>query len=83
MPRRKDDYTAGLETILNNHKTSFLKEPKVFHEIHKGSEMSLSQMIRHIGRGSKAQTKKEPTDKEKSEARIKELEAKAEENKTE
>ena len=82
MPRRIDDYTAGLQTILNNPKTSFLKDPKVFHEIHKGSEMSLSQMIRHIGRGSKAQTKKEPSDKEKSEARIKELEAKAEENKT-
>jgi len=81
MPRRMDDFTAGLTTILNNPKTSFLKDPRVFNEIHKGSEMSLTTMIRHIGRGSKAQTKKEPTDKEKSEARVKELEAKSE-NKT-
>jgi hypothetical protein len=82
MVKRIDDFTAGLTTILNNPKTSFLKDPRVFHDIHAGSQMSLTSMIRHIGRGSQAQTQKPPTDKQKSEARVKELEAKNAEKNT-
>lgn len=77
MPR-KNDFALGLETILNNPKTNFLKNPKVFNEIHAQSQMSLSQMIRHVGRTSKKakNERREPTDAEKSEARLKEMEAK-------
>jgi hypothetical protein len=77
MPR-KDDYTRGLEVILNNPKTSFLRDSRTFHEIHKASEMSLSSMIKHVGRGARSSVPKPPTDKEKSETRIKEMEAKNE-----
>jgi len=77
MPRHKDDFTLGLEHILNTPNTSFLKNPTVFHEIHKKADMSLSKMIRHIGGKSKNQ-KKEPTDAERSEQRLGELEVKSE-----
>ena len=54
MPKKyKSHFTAGLETILNNPQTSFMRNPKVFGELHKQSGMSMSEMIRHVGRGSK------------------------------
>ena len=78
MPRHKNDFTMGLETILNNPQTSFLKNPKTFNEIHSQSKMPLSSMIRTIGKSAKTTSKKEkePTDKEKSEARLAEMESK-------
>jgi len=78
MPRRKTDFAMGLETILNNPDTSFLKNPKTFSEIHAQSKMPLASMIKTIGKGSKdAKNKKhEPTDDEKSEARLKAMEMK-------
>jgi hypothetical protein len=79
MPR-KDEFQIGLEAILNNPKTSFLQNPHVFREIHAGSEMSLTRMIRHVGRGSKQNKPKPPTDKEKIEKRLDELDAKQPEN---
>lgn len=77
MPR-KTEFALGLETILNNPKTNFLKNPKVFNEIHAQSKMPLSTMIRQIGRTSKRVSKeqREPTDAEKSEARLDKMEAK-------
>jgi hypothetical protein len=64
--RHKTDFARGLETILNNPKTSFLKEPKTFNEIHNQSGMSLSMMIKSIGKSSKgAEKRREPTDDEK------------------
>lgn len=77
MPRHKDDFTLGLEHIMNNPNTSFLKQPTVFNEIHNRSGMSLSKMIRHIGNKSKNH-KAEPTDAERSEQRLGELETKSE-----
>lgn len=78
MPRRKTDFAMGLETILNNPQTSFLTQPKVFGEIHAQSKMPLASMIKTIGRGAKDNKKKknEPTDEEKSEARLKAMEQK-------
>lgn len=77
MPRRKNDFTMGLETILNNPQTSFLKNPKVFSEIHSQSKMPLTTMIRTIGKSAKGNKKApEPTDAEKSEARLTQMEAK-------
>ena len=77
MPNRhKDDFSLGLETILNNPKTSFITNPKTFREIHSQSGMPMTAMIRHIGKQSKKV--KEPTDDEKSKARLDTLEAKSE-----
>lgn len=78
MPRRKNDFTMGLETILNNPQTSFLSNPKTFSEIHSQSKMPLASMIKTIGKGAKDNKKKpkEPTDEEKSEARLKAMEIK-------
>jgi hypothetical protein len=78
MPRHKDDFSAGLEQILNNPATSFLTNPKTFKEIHAHSGMSMSEMVRHIGRGSKKQKVHKVTDAERSEARLDQLEAKSE-----
>lgn len=75
MPRRqKDDFTAGLETILNNPQASFLKNPAVFREIQQQSGMSVGAMIKQLGRGSKRQKPAEPTDAEKSKARMDKME---------
>ena len=78
MPRRKTDFAMGLETILNNPQTSFLHNPKTFSEIHSQSKMPLASMIKTIGRGAKDNKKKnkEPTDEEKSEARLNKMESK-------
>lgn len=78
MPGRKTDFAIGLETILNNPQTSFLKNPKTFGEIHAQSKMPLASMIKTIGKGTKDNKgkPKEPTDEEKSEARLKMLDAK-------
>jgi hypothetical protein len=74
MPH-KTDFQLGMEAVLNNPKTSFMHNPKTFNEIHKQSGMSMSQMMKHIGGKARQQKKQEPTDAEKSEARLKEMEA--------
>jgi hypothetical protein len=73
----KSDYIVGLEAVLNNPQTSFLKNPKVFSEVHKESGMSISAMMKHIGKGKKASGNKrnEPTDEEKSAERLKQMES--------
>ena len=69
--KQKSDFTSGLETILNNPKTNFIKNPTVFNEIHKASGMNLTTMIRHIGKKSKAGHKEEkPTEDERSKERL-------------
>jgi len=78
MPKYKDDFSAGLEKILNNPSTSFLTNPKTFKEIHSASGMSYSEMIKHIGRGSKKQEVQKPTDSERSEERLNVLAEKSE-----
>lgn len=78
MPR-KTDFQMGLETILNNPNTSFLHKPEVFREIHTQSAMPLSSMIRQVGKGSRQQKKKaEPSDDERSKARLQAMENKSE-----
>ena len=74
MPR-KSDYILGLEAVLNNPKTSFQQNPKVFNELYKQSGMSMNAMMKHIGKSSKNRKQKEPTDAEKSEARLDRMEA--------
>jgi len=72
MPRKaKSDWTAGLEVLLNNPSANPLRNPKVFGEVHKESGMSLSTMIRHLGKSSKQRKEPtKPTDAERSEARL-------------
>ena len=78
MPKRKDDFSTGLETILNNPQTSFITNPKTFREIHSQSGMPLSAMIRHIGKQAEKHRDKKPSVEEKSKARLDTLEAKSE-----
>jgi len=75
MPTYKTDFQLGMEAVLNNPKTSFLHNPKTFNEIYKQSGMSMSGMMKHIGSKARQQKKQGPTDAEKSEARLKEMEA--------
>ena len=74
MPRPKNDFIAGMEAFLNNPKATY-GNPHVFQEIHKQSGMSVSEMLKQVGRQSKQQKIKQPTDKELSEQRLKVLEA--------
>ena len=74
MPR-KSDFVIGLETVLNNPKTNFIQNPKVFNELYKQTGMSMNAMMKHIGRTSKSKKQKEPTDAERSEARLNQMEA--------
>lgn len=71
----KSEYHKGLERVLNNPKTSFLKDGAVFGEMYKQSGMPMTTMLRAIGRGVKSS--KEPTDTQRSEQRLKEMEAKS------
>lgn len=75
MPTYKTDFQLGMEAVLNNPKTSFLHNPKTFNEIYKQSGMSMSGMMKHIGSKARQQKQRGPTDAEKSEARLKEMEA--------
>lgn len=76
----KGDFALGLEMMLNRKDTSILHNPQVVRELHAKSGMTLAQMIRHVGKGSRSKHEKpkEPTDKEKIEARVEELQASAE-----
>ena len=74
MPRPKNDFTAGMEAFLNNPNATY-GNPHIFREIHKQSGMSVSEMLKQVGRQSKQQKIKQPTDKELSEQRLKVLEA--------
>jgi hypothetical protein len=73
--KSKSDFAIGLEHILNNPQTNFVKNPTVFGEIHKASGMSISEMIRHVGKRSKSHKKDEkPSDDERSKERLAALE---------
>jgi len=74
MPH-KTNFQLGMEAVLNNPQTSFLHNPKTFNEIHRQSGMSMSAMMKHIGGQAKKQKKQGPTDAEKSEARLEQMEA--------
>jgi hypothetical protein len=70
----KSDFNSGLEHILNNPQTNFVTNPSVFNEIYKASGMSVSSMIRHVGKRSKAVKKDEkPSDEERSRERLQAL----------
>ena len=73
--KQKSDFTQGLEHILNNPQTNFVSNPSVFNEIYKASGMSITSMIRHVGKRSKTAKKDEkPIDEERSRERLAALE---------
>lgn len=74
MPKHKSDMMKGLETMLNDPRTSpFTAEgSKVFKEVISAAELPLTEALKYIGKGKKKA--KAPTDKEKSEQRIQKLE---------
>jgi hypothetical protein len=70
----KGNFTLGLEMMLNRKETSPIYNPAVIRELHSKSGMTMRQMVEHVGKGSKqARKEKEPTDKERAEARLAEL----------
>ena len=74
MPKReKSQLMKGLETMLNDPRTSpFTAEgSKVFKEVISASELPLTEALKYIGKGKK---KKGPTDQERSQARVEKLE---------
>lgn len=73
MPRHKTEFEIGMATVLNNKDASFLSNPHTFNAIQSESKMPFTKLIRHLGR-----TKKELTDKEKSEQRLNALKSKVE-----
>jgi len=73
MPKHKSDFTKGLETMLNDPRTSpFTADgSKVFKEIITASELPLTEALKYVGKGKKKA--KGPTDKERSEQRVDKL----------
>jgi hypothetical protein len=74
MPRHRDNFTIGLETLLNNKEASFMKNPAVFREIKEKANMNISAMLKHVGKRKKSNYKSEPDDSERSEERLRQLE---------
>ncbi len=76
-PRRyKTSFTVGLEHILNNPDASFVKSSKVINEIQEKSGMSMSAVLKHIGKRKRSRPEaKEKSDDEKSKERLGKLEA--------
>ena len=75
MPVHKTNYQLGMEAVLNNPQTSFLHNPRTFHEIHKQSGMSMSAMMKHIGGKTRKQKQQGPTDAEKAKERLDAMES--------
>lgn len=71
MPHQKSALTLGLEKILNNKETSPLTKPEVFRQILVAANQPITASLRHIGKGARA---KQPTDDDRSKARLEKLE---------
>lgn len=66
-PPKKSDAHLGFERMLNTPEASPLTNPVVFQNVIKASGVSLSQALKHIGKGTKIPQK---TEKQKSEERL-------------
>ena len=76
---QKSAMTMGLEKILNNPQASPLHNPQVFRQIVSTGGKSLSETLKYIGKKTK---QPQPTDEQKSKARLEKLESAAEEKST-
>jgi len=77
MPKQKSATKIGLETMLNDPRTSpFTAEgAKGFRAVMEASQMPMTEVFKHIGKGKRAPKVK---DEDKSKARIEKLEAESE-----
>ena len=74
MPKpKKNAFTIGLETMLNDKRTSPFNPDgaKTFKSILDASELPMSEVFKHIGKGKKAQKKAEA---DRSKERVEKLE---------
>lgn len=65
-----------MEKILNDPNSSFLTNPQVFSAVKQSSGMSYTEILRHLGKGSKKV--KGPSDAERSKERVEKLESESE-----
>lgn len=72
---QKSAMTMGLEKILNSPDASPLHNPQVFRQILSTGGKSLSETLKYIGKKTKSP---QPTDEQKSKARLEKLESSAE-----
>jgi hypothetical protein len=79
MPRKQNDFNKGLTRMLNDPRVSPFSEQgnAAFKAIVSESGMSLTDVLKHVGRGKKSAPPK-PKDSELSAARIETLETKTE-----
>ena len=77
MPPKKNAMTLGMEAMLNDPRTSpFTQEgAKGFRAVMDASQMPMSEVFKHIGKGKKAPKQKE---EDKSKARVEKLETETE-----
>ena len=75
-PPQKSAMTRGLEKILNSPDASPLNNPQVFRQIVATGGKTLSETLKYVGKKAKAP---QPTDDDKSKARLEKLENAAEE----
>lgn len=73
---KKSLQVIGFEKMLNSPEASPLNNPGVYKQLTGGSGNSLSDILKHLGRGGSKV--KPPTDAEKSKTRIDALEEKSE-----
>ena len=71
---KKSLATQGLERILNNPETSPLTNPQVYRQLIKSTNQSLTETLKHLGRGKQP---KPPSDDEKSKERLAVLQEKS------
>jgi hypothetical protein len=82
MPaQRKSDFAKGLETMMNDPRTSPFTDSGAagFKAVMSESGMSLSSVLSHLGK-NKGKKPKGPTDAEKSASRTEKLESSTESN---
>ena len=79
-PPRKSDFARGLETLMNDPRTSPFTDHghAGFKAVISESGMPLSQVLTHIGKGRRSTKPKPPTDAQKSAARTEALETSTE-----
>jgi hypothetical protein len=76
--RKKSDFQLGLEKLLNDKHASPLTNPTVYKNLIQATNQSITQTLKHLGKGHKNQ-KKEDTERAKN--RLKTLEGDSYENK--
>ena len=80
-PPRNSDFAKGLETMMNDPRTSPFTDSGAagFKAVMSESGMPLSSVLSHLGK-NKGKKPKGPTDAEKSAARVEKLESSTESN---